>query len=257
MATISLWALLRQSSNFAENYYYNDIFVKILDNINSFINFFYLIFTFYCIKIHSVLKKQYLPLPCWINQDAPPTSNFQPIRLLDPGYWYKFTNKMTNSADPDQLASSEANWSRSTLLDVHCLQRQGISRFSKTRVNNFYLSVWSDMLHRYGVTLISKITWWIIHRDDAKHHIQLYYPKMCMKSLSLEISWFCDFFWRQVFDVRYDSSFACYCACFMLNICLIKVIQNGKCLKFCTSKFLTITKTCLFKYTENLTTIKW
>ena len=31
---------------------------------------------------------------------------------------------MTNSADPDQLASS----------DLHCLQRQGISRFSRTRV---------------------------------------------------------------------------------------------------------------------------
>ena len=184
------------------------------------LSIFCLIFTFYCIKIHSVLKKQYLPLPCWINQEAPPTSNFQPIRLLDPGCWYKFTNKMTNSADPDQLASSEANWSRSTLLDVHCLQRQGISRFSKTRVNNFYLSVWSDMLHRYGVTLISKITWWIIHCDDAKHHIQLYYPKMCMKSLSLEISWFCDFFWRQVFDVRLWQFF-----CLLLCLFYVKYLS--------------------------------
>ena len=33
---------------------------------------------------------------------------------------------MANSADPDQLASSEA--------DLHCLQRQGISGFSRTRV---------------------------------------------------------------------------------------------------------------------------
>ena len=33
---------------------------------------------------------------------------------------------MTNSVDPDQLASSG--------LDLHCLQRQGISRFSRTRV---------------------------------------------------------------------------------------------------------------------------
>ena len=31
-----------------------------------------------------------LPLSCWINLDALPTSNFQPIRLLDPGCWYKF-----------------------------------------------------------------------------------------------------------------------------------------------------------------------
>ena len=37
---------------------------------------------------------------------------------------------MTNSADPDQLASSE----KPTDLDPHCLQRQGISRFSISRV---------------------------------------------------------------------------------------------------------------------------
>ena len=36
---------------------------------------------------------------------------------------------MTNSVDPGQLASSEAD------LDLHCLKRQGISRFSRTRVN--------------------------------------------------------------------------------------------------------------------------
>ena len=42
--------------------------------------------------------------------------NFQPIRLLDQGCWYRFTYWMTNSADPDQLASSEANWSGSILF---------------------------------------------------------------------------------------------------------------------------------------------
>ena len=36
---------------------------------------------------------------------------------------------MANSADPDQLASSEANWSGSTLF-----AKQGISGFSRTRV---------------------------------------------------------------------------------------------------------------------------
>ena len=35
---------------------------------------------------------------------------------------------MANSADPDQLASSE------DLLDLQCLQRQGISGYSRTRV---------------------------------------------------------------------------------------------------------------------------
>ena len=45
-----------------------------------------------------------------------PTTNFQPIRLFDQGFLYKFTYLMANSADPDQLASSEANWSGSTLF---------------------------------------------------------------------------------------------------------------------------------------------
>ena len=40
---------------------------------------------------------------------------------------------MTNSVDPDQLASEEAD------LDLHCLQRQGISRLSRTRVNRINL----------------------------------------------------------------------------------------------------------------------
>ena len=37
---------------------------------------------------------------------------------------------MANSADPDQLASKKP-----TDLDLHCLQRQGISGLSRTRVN--------------------------------------------------------------------------------------------------------------------------
>ena len=39
---------------------------------------------------------------------------------------------MANSADPDQLASSEANWSGSTLF-----AKKGISGFSRTRVNMY------------------------------------------------------------------------------------------------------------------------
>ena len=36
---------------------------------------------------------------------------------------------MANSADSDQLASKKP-----TDLDIHCLQRQGISGYSRTRV---------------------------------------------------------------------------------------------------------------------------
>ena len=41
--------------------------------------------------------------------NAAPTSNFQPIGLLDPDCCYKCIYLMANSADPDQLASEEAN----------------------------------------------------------------------------------------------------------------------------------------------------
>ena len=41
---------------------------------------------------------------------------------------------MANSADPDQLASKKP-----TDLDLHRLQRQDISGFSRTRVNNYLL----------------------------------------------------------------------------------------------------------------------
>ena len=41
---------------------------------------------------------------------------FSANQILDPDCCYKFTYFMANSADPDQLASSEANWSGSTMF---------------------------------------------------------------------------------------------------------------------------------------------
>ena len=54
-----------------------------------------------------------------------PSTNFQPIRLFDPSCAYKFKYLMPSSADPDQ---------KPTDLDLHCLQRQGISGLSRTKV---------------------------------------------------------------------------------------------------------------------------
>ena len=45
---------------------------------------------------------------------------------------------MANSVDPDQLASSD--------LDLHCLQKQDISVFSRTRVNSFFYHHFSEKL---------------------------------------------------------------------------------------------------------------
>ena len=46
---------------------------------------------------------------------------------------------MANSAEPDQLASSDL-----PDLDLHCLQRQGISGFSMTRVNEYLKHVFLE-----------------------------------------------------------------------------------------------------------------
>ena len=53
-----------------------------------------------CIDVEATLYKLHVPAGC---NDAMLTSNFQPIRLLDPGCYYKFTDSMTNSADPNQF----------------------------------------------------------------------------------------------------------------------------------------------------------
>ena len=49
---------------------------------------------------------------------------------------------MANSADPDQLASSEANWSGSTLF-----AKQGISGFSRTRVKSQSHNLYFHQIH--------------------------------------------------------------------------------------------------------------
>ena len=68
------------------------------------------------------------------------TSYCQPIRILDPGCWYKFAYWMTNSAALGQLVD----------LDLHCLQRQGMSRTSRAKVKGSYplmpsIKTWSRM----------------------------------------------------------------------------------------------------------------
>ena len=51
-----------------------------------------------------------------LNKSRYHPASFQPIRLLTPACWYKFTYVMTHSVEPDQSASSVANWSGSTLF---------------------------------------------------------------------------------------------------------------------------------------------
>ena len=65
---------------------------------------------------------------------------------------------MTNSADPDQLASSEAND-----LDLHCLQRQGISGISKTRANKHFSFFFTKTCCGYSLGHLAKVFLLSIH----------------------------------------------------------------------------------------------
>ena len=88
-----------------------------------------------------------LTLSCWINLDATSTSNFKPIRFLDLNFCYKFTYLMANDLQ------------KPTDLDLHCLQRQGISRFSRTRVKAFRTLFTNPILFIYGAAYTIFRTW--------------------------------------------------------------------------------------------------
>ena len=65
---------------------------------------------------------------------------------------------MANSADPDQLASEEANFQKPTDLDLHCLQRHGISRLIRTRLRHMGTPDRMDLqcLQRQGISWFSR-----------------------------------------------------------------------------------------------------
>ena len=73
---------------------------------------------------------------------------------------------MANSADPDQLASLQ----KPTDLDLHCLQRQGISGIGRTRVKtHIQVIIWTcsnlriDKPSNVGVRIPGLITVRLIH----------------------------------------------------------------------------------------------
>ena len=81
---------------------------------------------------------------------------------------------MANSADPDQLTSSEANWSGSTLF----AKTGYISWFSRTRVNIF---VWTSTI--YYPMLYLKLAGWVgnsIEPDEMPYFAAFYLGLHCL-----------------------------------------------------------------------------
>ena len=86
-----------------------------MDNNSTITHAFYFamlryIYMYACFLPGSILRQNCCCLTLvLLNKDATPTSNLKPIRLLDPHCCYKFAYLMSNSADRDQLISSEAS----------------------------------------------------------------------------------------------------------------------------------------------------
>ena len=93
---------------------------------------------------------------------------------------------MANSADPDQLVCQiQISWLlKPTDLDLHCLRRQGISGFSRTRLNlisrvmNGIYTLDNRENHSFDIASIS------CHRELAKEEYLvinfLFYPYIHM-----------------------------------------------------------------------------
>ena len=94
---------------------------------------------------------------------ATPTSNFQPIRLLNWSSLLIQIHIMTNSADPDRLLQ------KPTDLSLHCLQRKGISGFNRTRVNIRNKCIRFMIEHRHFSNHYST-NWWFAHNFAINTH---------------------------------------------------------------------------------------
>ena len=87
-----------------------------------------------------------------------------PIRLLDPGSWYTFIYWMINSADPDQFASSEANWSGSALFAkagyIWVQQDKGVS--------------WGG-IHKILFLFLHENMLWVLIRSASNEYHNIYF----------------------------------------------------------------------------------
>ena len=66
---------------------------------------------------------------------------FSQSDYLDLGCWYKFTYLLTNSVDPDQLASLEANWFGSALF-----AKRGHFQIQQAQLNYWALSEQNEQM---------------------------------------------------------------------------------------------------------------
>ena len=64
------------------------------------------------VGVYSGSHRSWEPLSSWLNEYAIPIFFLWATQIT----WYKITYLMTNSADPGQTASSEADWSESTVF---------------------------------------------------------------------------------------------------------------------------------------------
>ena len=91
------------------------------------------------------------------------TSNFHSIRLLDPGFQHKVTYLMTNSAEPDQLASYLCNFVSCNYTKNYGKLYQSLCKFSRWQTDFIFSSEanWS------GSTLFVKVGYIRVQQDKG------------------------------------------------------------------------------------------
>ena len=78
------------------------------------------------------------PLSCWINKDATPMSNFQPmpcpLLIFSQSDYLIRTVAINSLLNGKQCRSRSVGFFRSQLIWIYSFKRQGISTFGRTRV---------------------------------------------------------------------------------------------------------------------------
>ena len=118
-----------------------------------------------------------------------PTSNFQPVRLFDPGFLCKFTYFMANCADPDQF-KSQLIWIYTVCKERTCPGSAGlrleesISPFNMEKSLFFKTFYSGDPQKGNWQKVLTKISH---HRNAASDQGSPLFPNNLANQFSLEI----------------------------------------------------------------------
>ena len=146
-------------------------------------------------SLSCTFKKGSLTLVRLNKLTSMPTSNFQPIRLLEQVCWYKFTYLMTT-------VQIQFSWllKKPADLDLHCLQSQGISGFSRTRIK--MLAMWkAPYCHKQTAKAQISLHCLVVPDERSIHKILSYFSPLVS---ALQHCHTCHKLWSKICETRHN-----------------------------------------------------